>query len=97
MMPKGREKEYRGRTLRTAHTFTTLTEEERYSVSGMKLRHTQALPGENIQRLSKRSGNAWNVWDTAVYNAIFVDHVFEGGESVKISKSERYIPKPLSH
>jgi predicted Zn-dependent protease len=95
MAPGSLESRDRGRTLSTTHSFTPLTEEERNSLSGMRLRHTQARPGDSIQRLSERSGNAWNVTDTAIYNAIFVDHNFKGGEWVKISKTEAYIPKPL--
>jgi predicted Zn-dependent protease len=95
MAPRGRSETYRGRTLSTTRSFAPLTEEERNSTSAVKLRYTEARPGETIQRLSKRSGNAWNVSDTAIYNAIFVDHIFKGGELVKISKSERYTPGPI--
>lgn len=96
LAPSGAAETYRGRTLNTTRSFTPLTEEERHSTSETNLRYTKAFPGETIQRLSERTGNAWNVSDTAIYNAIFGDHIFEGGELVKITKVERYTPKTLS-
>ena len=38
---------------------------------------------------------ALSVADTAIYNGVFIDHRYEGGEQVKISKTERYVPPPL--
>ena len=54
------------------------------------VRVTRALSGESIGELSARSGNAWSAPETAVYNGVFSDHRFAGGETVKIAKSERY-------
>ena len=55
-----------------------------------RLRVETARAGEGIAELSKRSGNEWSVNDTAVYNAVFADHRFAGGELVKIAVREPY-------
>jgi len=96
MTRKGFEKQYWGRFLGTARTFTPLAQAERLSFYATKLRVVTALPRESIATLSKRTNNSWSVQDTAINNALFVDHEFEGGELVKISRSEPYIPKSLT-
>jgi predicted Zn-dependent protease len=83
---------YLGRTLNTARSFRPLTEEERSSVQATRLRLARARPAEDLVALGERAGNAWNPANTAVYNGIFVNHRFEGGELVKIAQVEPYIP-----
>jgi len=50
-----------------------------------------ARAGEGIAELSKRSHNVWSINDTAVYNAVFADHRFAGGELVKVAVREPYV------
>ncbi len=92
----GKAKTYLGRTLSTARSFRSLTEEERNSVYGTKLRIATARPGEGLQALSERSANDWSVIDTAIHNAVHIDHRFKGGELVKVLVRERYVPRPLA-
>jgi predicted Zn-dependent protease len=84
---------YLGRTLNTARSFRPLTEEERNSVQATRLRLARARPGEDLVALGRRTGNAWDPASTAVYNGIFANHRFEGGEWVKIAQVEPYIPR----
>lgn len=77
------EEQYLGRTLVTARSFRPLTDEERASIVESTIHVTQAAPGESIERLVERTGSAWSVQETALYNGVFVDHRFAGGELVK--------------
>jgi predicted Zn-dependent protease len=74
----------------TARSFRPLTEAERASIQATRLRVVTARPGEGLAELGRRTGNAWDPSSTAVYNGIFVDHRFEGGELVKVVKVEAY-------
>jgi predicted Zn-dependent protease len=85
-------KRYLGRTLSTARSFGPLSEKERRSVKSARLRIVRARSGENLATLSRRSGDAWDVSTTAVYNGIFSNHRFSGGEQVKIATVEPYVP-----
>ncbi len=57
-----------------------------------RLRIVRAQSGENLATLSRRSGDAWDVSTTAVYNGVFSNHRFSGGEQVKIATVEPYVP-----
>jgi hypothetical protein len=49
-----------------------------------------AETGESLEALGRRTGSAWTTARLALQNALFSNHVFEGGESVKISRAEPY-------
>jgi hypothetical protein len=87
------ESKYRGRFFNTARSFRPLTEKERASIWSTRLRLETARPGESLEALSQRSHNAWNPSLTAVSNALFTSHHFDGGELVKIAHSEPYASK----
>ena len=86
---------YLGRTLSAARSFRPLTEEERNSVQASLLRVATARRGETLAALSERTDNAWDHSDLAIFNGVFNDHRFEGGELVKIVHVEPYVPKQL--
>ena len=86
------ESKYRGRLLNTARSFRPLTPAERSSIQSMRLRVVTARPGEGLVALGQRTGNAWDPSRTAVYNGLFANHRFEGGELVKIAQVEAYVP-----
>ena len=83
---------YRGRLLGTARSFRPLTQEERAGIRSSRMRIATAKAGEGFAALAKRTGNAWDPGTTAVYNGVFVDHRYRGGELVKLARSERYVP-----
>jgi predicted Zn-dependent protease len=83
---------YLGRTLSTARSFRPLTREERSSLTVTRLRLAMARPDEDLTALGRRTGNAWDPSLAAVYNGIFVNHRFEGGERVKIASVTPYVP-----
>ena len=89
------EQKYLGRTLVTARSFRPLTEEEKASIVESALHVTTAGTGESLERLGQRVGNAWEPRATALYNGLFVDHVFKGGERVKTLRVRPYeAPEP---
>jgi predicted Zn-dependent protease len=94
--PAGRASRYLGRTLATARSFRPLTPAERASIQSQRLRVVEARSGESLEALTRRTRNAWDVSRTAVYNGIFSNHRFKGGELVKISHIEPYTPKARS-
>jgi predicted Zn-dependent protease len=93
MSPARVEQQYSGRILSTARSFRPLSQRERSSVQSMRLRVVTARPGEDVAALGRRTGNAWDPSRTAVYNGLFADHLFEGGELVKIAHVEPYAPR----
>lgn len=86
------ERKFLGRTLSAARSFRPLTSEEKSGMKLARMRIVTARRGETLSALGERSGNAWNVPTTAVNNAIFFDHRFEGGELVKVAIVEPWKP-----
>jgi predicted Zn-dependent protease len=87
------ESQYRGRFLSTARSFRPLGASELRSIETRRLRLATARPGEDLTSLSRRTGNAWDANTTAVYNSVFIDHRYEGGELVKIAHVEPYVAR----
>ena len=48
------------------------------------------LPGESLADLGPRTDDSWSPSNRALFNALFSNHVFEGGELVKTSRAEAY-------
>jgi predicted Zn-dependent protease len=90
--PSLTSKQYLGRTLNTARSFRPLTDAERNSIQATRLRLATARRGEDLEALVQRSGNAWDLSRTAVFNGIFANERFEGEELVKIAHVEPYVP-----
>ena len=84
--------QYLGRTLAATRSFGPMTPKERRTIRSLRLHVVEARAGENLFALSGRTDNAWSPADTAVYNAIFVDHRFKGGESLKIIRVVPWAP-----
>ncbi len=87
------QKRFLGRTLQTARSFRPLTVEDRRQIKSDRLRVVRARPGETLEALNRRSGSGWDISTAAVYNGIFSDHRYDGGEQVKIIQVEPYVPK----
>ncbi len=85
---------YQGTMRSTVRSFRPLSDAERHALFATRLRVVEARRGESLSALGQRSDNVWSVQDTAVYNAIFVDHRFDGGERIKIARREPYVPAP---
>jgi predicted Zn-dependent protease len=76
----------------TARSFRALSDAELRALVVTRLRVAEARPGETLAAIGTRAGSAWSVQEMAVYNGVFVDHRFAGGELVKVLRSEPYAP-----
>jgi len=90
--PARAAEQYLGRTISTARSFRPLTSEEKNSLTVTRLRLATARPDEDLTALGRRTGSAWDPSHAAVYNGIFVNHRFGGGERVKIASVTPYVP-----
>lgn len=80
-----------------ARSFAPLSDENRASVMRSTLQVVDALPGETLEALARRTGSTLVPLRLAVLNGLFVDVVFDGGERVKIARDEVYAaPTPVS-
>jgi predicted Zn-dependent protease len=84
---------YAGRMQNAARSFRPLTSEERSRIHGLRLQLVSARPGEDVTTLGRRSENAWDPATTAVYNGVFTNHRFAGGELVKVARVVPYVPR----
>jgi predicted Zn-dependent protease len=84
---------YRGRILNTMRSFRPLTEEQRKSIQATRLRIVTAEPGEGVSELMRRTGSAWDFSQVSLANGLISGHRFEGGELVKIARTEPYVPE----
>jgi len=76
-------------TLRNAAlTLRPLTEAERGSVTGKRLRIVAARRGERLEDLAARSGNVWSPAYTALANGLDVEATLSEGHLVKITRLE---------
>lgn len=73
-------------------SFHTLTDAERESVTELRLQVAEAEPGETLEALSARTGNAWGVVETAVQNSIRPGQALEAGQLVKVAVEVPYRP-----
>jgi len=71
-------------------SFRPLTPRERRSIRETRLRIVPAGEGESLAEISRRSGNAWDIQQTAVVNGVFADARFRQGELVKVAISQPY-------
>jgi predicted Zn-dependent protease len=65
-----------------------LTEVERGTVTGKRLRIVAAREGERLENLSARTGNAWSPSYTAIANGLDVEKPLREGQLIKIARTE---------
>jgi predicted Zn-dependent protease len=65
-----------------------LTDVERRAVTGKRLRIVSARPGERLENLSARTGNAWSLPYTVLVNGLNVEADLKDGQLVKIARTE---------
>jgi predicted Zn-dependent protease len=80
---------YLGQILLTSRSFRPLSDESRSKIRIKRLHVVMVRPGEDVIRLGERTGNAWSATETALMNGMLGNEVFEGGELMKILRSER--------
>lgn len=76
-------------TLRNAAlSLRPLTDIERSTVTGKRLRIVAAREGERLENLSARTGNAWSPAYTALANGLDVEGTLRQGQLIKIARTE---------
>ena len=90
--PAGIFQRYTGAFRNVPRSFRGLAAHERSKIRELRLRIAVAHPGETLTELSERTANRWDIQQTAVMNDLFVDHVLESGQLVKIAITEEYLP-----
>lgn len=90
--PAERWREHRPSFEATAASFRKPSLSELQAVHENRLRLVAAHRGETLSSIAKRSRSEWSAAKLAVANAMPVDGKLSGGESIKVSKRERYQP-----
>ncbi len=75
---------------RSGRSLRPLAADERARITDRRLRVVRARSGETLAALSRRTGNAWSVAETAVANALDADAPLASGTSVKIAVDVPY-------
>jgi predicted Zn-dependent protease len=83
---------YLGQILLTSRSFRPLSDELRSKIRTNRIHIVLTRPGEDVVRLGARTGNVWSPAETALINGQLGNEIFEGGELMKILRSERYTP-----
>jgi predicted Zn-dependent protease len=94
LAPSGPSSKYAGVFRSVARSFRPLHPRERESIRETRLRIVEARAGESLRELSERTGNRWDVQQTAVMNDLFANAPLEAGRLLKIAVSERYEAPP---
>jgi predicted Zn-dependent protease len=88
--PGGGLPKYDGILRSFARGFRPLRDEDREQIDELRVRIVEARAGETLEQLSERTGNAWDLNEIAVANALFVGQALEEGRLVKIARREAY-------
>ena len=88
--PASRWDQHRLRFEAAAKSFHQLSESELREVRENRLRLVEAHRGETLGQIAARSRSQWSASKMAVANDMTAEEELAGGESIKISKRERY-------
>jgi len=88
--PRAGRNRYTGDFRSVVRSFRPLTPELRKSIREDRLRIARARGGETLSELSSRTGNTWNVQETAVMNGIYANARLQPGQLVKVALPEDY-------
>ena len=91
VMAMGLER-YRGMLRETVLSLRQLSEQEKASIKGQRLRLAQMRAGESLSSFNRRVANQWNPELTAIINALDDDAKNPSARTVKIVRDERYRP-----
>jgi predicted Zn-dependent protease len=90
LSPSGSFGSYAGTFRDAARSFRPLSDRERAGITELRLRVATAREGESLAALSRRTGNAWSLEETAVANDLPIGRPLRGGEPVKIAVEVPY-------
>jgi len=86
--------EFRDTLGKSASSLRQLTESERNSIGGLRLRVTEPRPGEDLSALGRRVGSQWPVELAAAINGLSSTNAPLAGRPIKFTQAERYKPVP---
>jgi len=89
--PAAAANRYLGQILLAARSFRPISDRSRSQIRVKRLHVVLVRPGEDVVQLGERTGNAWTPTETALMNGMLGNEVFEGGELMKILRSERFL------
>ena len=92
MAPTARFSTHAGAFQATATSFGALSASERARIVERNLEIATARRGETLAALTRRTGNAWSVDETAVSNGLDPSVRLAGGEAIKIAIERPYRP-----
>jgi predicted Zn-dependent protease len=75
---------------RTLRSFQPLSSGDRARIKVRRLQVASARQGETLEQLGRRTGNAWSVAETAVFNGLSGGDPLRAGHSIKIAVEESY-------
>jgi len=90
MTQQGNAGRYVQSFLETARSFRPLSNAERASITELRLRVVAARGGESLGALSRRTGNAWSLNETAVANGLEPSARLSAGAPIKIAVQVPY-------
>ncbi len=87
--PSAAGNRYLPQILLTTRSFRPLSAAHRREIRVQRLHVVLAHAGEDLQRLGRRTNNAWTPGVTALINGKLGNEIFDGGELVKILRTGR--------
>ena len=84
---------YKSRLQKSAESIRKLNAEEKKSIKKHVLRIRKARANESLEDFNKRTGNEWDLSQTAIINGIDPSEKLQEGQILKISKLEPYQTK----
>jgi predicted Zn-dependent protease len=90
LAPSDRLDDYAGSLRDAARSFRSLEGRERDGITELRLRVAEAREGESLAAVSRRTGNAWSLEETAMANDRPTQRRLRGGEPVKIAVEVPY-------
>ena len=88
--PSDRFGEHEGSFRDAAQSFRSIRDRERRGITELRLRVARAREGESLAALSRRTGNAWSLEETAIANGLSGERRLRRGEPVKIAVEVPY-------
>ena len=93
LMAMGYE-EFRDTLGAAALTLRPLTQPERDSIGGLRMRVTKPQAGDSLAAINERMGSKWPLPLSAGYNGLATPNAPVIGRLIKYSRTERYTPGP---
>ena len=92
VMAMGLER-YRASLQQTVSSFRQLTQQERNSIGGLRVRVADLRSGETLSSFGHRVDNSWSPELTGIINGVDAGKPPKTGMRLKLARQERYTPE----